>query len=81
MCHMYVSTQRGQKRRLDLLELKFQVVMCCILWGLGTELESSERSASSLSPEPSLYPDLFEECCSVFCDFLHFSTFFLFNSW
>ena len=46
----------GQKRVLELLELKLQVVVSCRVCVLGIELKSSERAVGSLITEPSLQP-------------------------
>lgn len=48
--HVHKGTQGDQKKALDLLALVLQAVVSPALWVLGTELGSSERVASKLSP-------------------------------
>lgn len=46
---LHDSTQSGQKRALDSLELKGLEVVSCLLWVLGTELLSSGRTVSAVN--------------------------------
>lgn len=48
--HVHKGTQGDQKKALDLLALVLQAVVSPALWVLGTELGSSKRVASKLSP-------------------------------
>lgn len=45
---MYVDTCGGQKWLLDPLGLVCQTVVSYLIWGLGTELQLSSRSARAL---------------------------------
>jgi hypothetical protein len=49
VCTQNVVACGGQKRVLDSLELKLQVVVNCLTWVPGTELRSSEKVALSHS--------------------------------
>lgn len=49
VCHIYVGTQRGQIRALELLKLEFQVSVRCPVWVLKTEFISSGRVRSILN--------------------------------
>lgn len=50
--HMSIGIHRGQKRKLDLLELELQMAMSCFTWVLGTKLaltfSTMEKSTYSL---------------------------------
>lgn len=51
--HVSAGVLRGQGKVLDALEPEFHVAVSCLLWMLGTELESSEKTMNALRcPSP-----------------------------
>lgn len=56
MCVFLCVSEEGQKRALDSLELKFQVMVSCPVWVLGTELTFPERAAHTQLRSPLFSP-------------------------
>lgn len=46
--------EEGHKRAPDSLELRFQIMVSCPVWGLGTKLTSPGRAAHTQLLAPSL---------------------------
>lgn len=57
ICYVYSSAQKGQKRALDLLELKLEAVVSCLQWMLGMKRHLQEKRAL-LTAETSLQTQL-----------------------
>lgn len=56
--HLVAVVHGGQKRMLDSLELKLQVVVSCLTWVLGSNLHPLEEGYTFLTTESSLLPHI-----------------------
>lgn len=50
--HVHMGAGGGQKRALDLKELKLQAAVSCLMWLLDAELRSSANGAGTLDHRP-----------------------------